>query len=61
MIVEQVVITAREIIREVEIRVSRTVDKPTPVGAAEIDVTPRARLVKRRASRLALVAPRRAA
>ena len=50
--IEVITITAREIIREVEIRVSRPVDRPEPCGPDAIDVTPRKRLIPKKPMRL---------
>ena len=59
---EHITIIARRVVEEIEVRISRTMDRPQPVGVAEIDVTPKPRLAKRRAPRrLLLAAPRSAA
>lgn len=56
----EVVITARRVVEEITIRISRPVDHPEPCGPDAIDVTPRRQIAKKRAV-LMLVAPRRAA
>lgn len=53
---ETVIIRAREVLtREIEIRVSRPIDRPEPCGPDAIDVTPRKRLTKAKRTHLMLV------
>lgn len=57
----EVVITARRVVEEITIRISRPVDRPEPCGPDAIDVTPGPRRIAKKRTTLMLVASRRAA
>lgn len=58
--VETVVIIARRVVEEIEVRISRNTDRPQPIGAKEIDA-PLPKRVARRPRVLLLAAPKVAA
>lgn len=58
---ETLIIRTREVLtREIEIRVSRRVDRPEPCGPDAIDVTPAPRRLPKKRATLMLVARRAA-
>lgn len=60
--IEHVVIIARRVVEEIEVRISRTVDRPQPIGSAELEVELRRRITQARRprARLLLAAPKAA-